>query len=357
MWRSLVTADVTQSRPVADPSSLLEGHFEADSTVTTAIPTTPYYPIAEPPATTGMLAASRRIKRLTETREIRVRTTHRRRKVFARGGVLAGFGLAMVVYPVMGNVVEYHNSAEDVPGVVIGETPTTGYALLGEGPSLIPTVLDLPEVDDQAQALAATTDHYTLSQLLPNCLPPAVYQGENGKLGTDQLCTLPWGTNITMRADAALALAELNEQFKATFGRDICMYQGYRTLDEQYAARSSRGYLAASPGTSMHGMGLAFDLCRGDDSGDPKRWFDANAGAYGFENPGWAQTRKFEPWHWEYKPGTDALGVYGDSGSWGKSTDGAADGTADTVVVPGAVVPAAPTDPTPAPSPTPAPAP
>ena len=81
-----------------------------NAAVTGVIPAGPYRPIAQPVANTGRFGASRRIKRLTETREIRVRTTHKRRKFVARGGVLAGFGLAMVVYPIMGNVVEYHRT-------------------------------------------------------------------------------------------------------------------------------------------------------------------------------------------------------------------------------------------------------
>lgn len=340
-----MTAEATLPRHRSDPEH--QGNFasQRDAVVTTAIPTAGYYPIAEPPATTGIFGASRRIKRLTETREIKVRTTHRRRKLFARGGVLAGFGLAMVVYPIMGNVVEYHASADVVPGVVLGETPTTGYALLGDGPALIPTILDLPNVDDQARALAADDTQYTLSAALPDCLPPAVYEGENGKLAADQLCTLPWGNaTVSMRADAAINLAALNEQFNAKFGRDICLYEGYRSYGDQVATKARRGYMAASPGTSMHGMGLAFDLCDGDFTGAPKTWLDANAAAFGFENPAWAQTRKYEPWHWEYKPGTDALGVYGNSDYWnGAAADGGGDpASAEVPVAPAVVDPVAP---------------
>ena len=345
-----MTAEATLPRHRSDPEHQGGSASQRDAVVTTAIPTAGYYPIAEPPATTGILGASRRIKRLTETREIRVRTTHRRRKVFARGGVLAGFGLAMVVYPVMGNVVEYHPSADVVPGVVLGETPSTGFALLGDGPALIPTVLDLPNVDDQAKALAADDTQYTLSAL-PNCVLPAVYEGENGKLGADQLCTLPWGNaEVSMRADAAMNLAALNEQFYAKFGRNICLYEGYRSYGDQVATKARRGYLAAAPGSSMHGMGLAFDLCDGDYTGASKTWLDANAASFGFENPAWAQTRKYEPWHWEYKPGTDALGVYGNSDYWnGAAADGSGEPAAE-VPATSVVEPAAP-EPTVAPRP------
>lgn len=96
----------------------------------------------------------------------------------------------------------------------------------------------------------------------------------------------------------------------------------------------------------MHGMGVAFDLCPGDDNGAPKAWFDATAAAYGFDNPDWAKFRKFEPWHWEYKPATDALDAYGSSTYF--APDG---GTTVTDTAPAAPAPAAP-----APVVTPAPA-
>lgn len=282
------------------------------------------------PVTTKL--GSRRIKRLTETREIRVRTTHRRRKFLTRGGVLSGFALSMLVYPMFGNVVEYQNVAESLPGVVAGETPTTAHALLDDGPSLIPTVLDLPSVDDQAQALAVSSAEtpYTISSLLPNCTIPVSFDGEtNGNIPADHLCQL-WNDQY-MRADAALALAQLNEQFKAAFGRDMCIQQGYRSYAEQVRIKALRGYLAASPGTSMHGYGLAFDLCSGDDTGATWAWLEENAGTFEFINPDWAKFRKYEPWHWEYIPGVNATGLYGSAGVDGSGTGSDVNVTGDTL--------------------------
>ena len=298
---------------------------------------------------------SRRIKRITETQEIQIRTTHRRRKLLTRSGVLAGFGLAMFVYPVMGNVVSYQDAIEHVPGVVVGEAPTTGHALLGNGPTLIPSRLPLPSVDDQAHFMA-TSEKYQVSSILPDCLPHAEYPGENGKLDPSLLCTL-WDGNV-MRADAALALAQLNEQFKSYFGRNLCIRQGYRTYEEQVATKRLRGYLAATPGKSVHGWGLAFDLCDGDDRGAPKAWLDANAATYGFENPDWAKWRKYEPWHWEYMPGTQALGVYG--AAYWEGDGGLGDGAEPPTSTGGSTAPAPdqtepPADQRPSPTPEPVP--
>ncbi len=349
--------DLDAGSPVSPQET--PGHM--NEAATEAMPVQAYRPIAKAPSSRGSTQFSRRIRRLTETHEIRIRTTHRRRKVLARGGVLAGFGLAMVVYPVMGNVVEYHSAVETIPGVVLGETPTTGHALLGGGPALIPTVVALPSVDDQTQALAVASEKYSTSSRLPDCNMPSDFDGTNGQLSTDQLCKL-WGSGNYLRADAALALAELNAQFKAKFGRNLCLQEGYRSYSDQVRIRALRGYLAASPGTSMHGWGLAFDLCRGDDSGAPKAWLDANAGAFSFENPDWAKYRKYEPWHWEYTPGVKAKISYGDDTYWaaGGGSDGGSSSTdtePDPVTAPDPVTPPKTTTTAPAPVVTPAPEP
>lgn len=329
-----MTAEATWSAPVGDPAL---GGTEAVSAV------------GEAPRTQGFATyLPRKYRRQVETQEIQVRTSARRRKLVTRSGVLAGFGLAMIVYPVMGNVVTYANSVEQVPGVIVGQTPTTGHALLGDGPSLVAANLPLPTVDDQA-TLMAMSAKYQVSDVLPDCLPASSYSTDNGRLPASELCSL-WNPSVRLRADAALALAQLNEQFKAHFGRDMCLSAGYRTYEEQVVTKRTKGYLAATPGTSMHGYGLAFDLCSSDDSGAPFKWMSDNAGAFGFENPYWARTRKYEPWHWEYVPGTSQY--YGNYDSW--YADGGNDGGTDvTVEEPTSADPAPVVTPTPVVTPAP----
>lgn len=319
-----LSLEVTLSRHSSDPShseSELQRHLYPHTTGT--IPTVAletYRPVAEPPVDTDSIGPSRKIKRLTQTREIRIRTTHRRRKYVARGGVLAGFGLAMVVYPLMGNVVQYHSTVSAIPGVVVGESPSTGHALLGDGPRLIPTVLEVPSDKEQTMALAANTEELQISDALPGCVEPASYAGENGMLSADQLCNL-WD-DFYLRADAAIAFASMNAQFYAEFGRNICLSDTYRSYSEQVAIKAKKGYLAAPPGKSLHGLGLAVDLCRGEYTGAPGDWLDNNAEAYGYWNPTWHKTQVYEPWHWEYKIGVEATGAYDGGGYW--AADGAA---------------------------------
>ncbi len=61
----------------------------------------------------------------------------------------------------------------------------------------------------------------------------------------------------------------------------------------------------------MHGYGLAIDLCQGDMYGATRVWLNENAATWGWENPSWAKTTKYEPWHWEYEPATTAMDLYG----------------------------------------------
>jgi len=149
-------------------------------------------------------------------------------------------------------------------------------------------------------------------QPIPGCDPSARAAGLNGRLATKDLCTL-WDGHTKLRADAASALAELNSVYVAKFGADMCLASGYRTLQQQYAVKAQKGGLAAPPGKSNHGWGLAVDFCGGMTSGKVWAWLNENAGTYGFENPSWARpggSGPYERWHWEYTKGVKADGEY-----------------------------------------------
>jgi hypothetical protein len=147
--------------------------------------------------------------------------------------------------------------------------------------------------------------------VLPGCDGVAkITNAANGQLPDSSLCTL-WNPKHRLRADAAVALAKLNVAYKQHFGNNICLTDSYRTISEQRRLRAVKPALAAVPGTSEHGWGLAVDLCDGVESGTGARfqWLRANAAAYGWENPAWAQVGgggPHEPWHWEYVVGESA---------------------------------------------------
>jgi zinc D-Ala-D-Ala carboxypeptidase len=82
-------------------------------------------------------------------------------------------------------------------------------------------------------------------------------------------------------------------------GVHIGITDSYRPYAEQVdlARRKglySQGGLAAKPGTSEHGWGMATDL---DLNSKAQTWMRANAEKYGF-----SENVPREPWHWEFKP-------------------------------------------------------
>jgi len=103
---------------------------------------------------------------------------------------------------------------------------------------------------------------------------------------------------------------------------------GDRTYARQVSLKAEKGNLAATPGTSNHGWGLAVDTHYYDSNGKKKslsfsgeayKWLFINASKYNWENPYWAQKpsvseelgrpcvapagkrcgSKKEVWHWE----------------------------------------------------------
>ncbi|WP_402466584.1 M15 family metallopeptidase [Isoptericola aurantiacus] len=190
------------------------------------------------------------------------------------------------------------------------------------GPSTLALLQSGSTAPSTASAIAAaprerTVDVASRSTVardpLPECDAAAPVDGTNGQLADHSLCDL-WQSGEQLRPDAAVALSALNEAFNARFGRDLCLVDSYRSLSSQYAVKASRGYLAATPGTSMHGWGLAIDLCSKETgSADVYQWLWDNGPAYGWENPPWAQrggSGKYEPWHFEYRAGVEEISVW-----------------------------------------------
>ncbi|MFC5287668.1 D-alanyl-D-alanine carboxypeptidase family protein [Actinokineospora guangxiensis] len=125
----------------------------------------------------------------------------------------------------------------------------------------------------------------------------------NGLIPQAALCRIGVGTHA-LRCDAAAAYQAMSQAFAGAFGGPLCITDSYRTFAAQVRLYGAKPALAAVPGTSNHGWGMAVDLCGGAQSfGSPQyRWLAANAGAFGWSNPAWAQPGRGreEPWHWEY---------------------------------------------------------
>jgi hypothetical protein len=83
-------------------------------------------------------------------------------------------------------------------------------------------------------------------------------------------------------------------------GFDLSITDSYRSYEQQVDLADRKGLyrnggLAAVPGTSNHGWGLAVDA----DVRDPALldWMRTNAPRYG-----WVEASPREPWHWEFRP-------------------------------------------------------
>jgi LAS superfamily LD-carboxypeptidase LdcB len=130
----------------------------------------------------------------------------------------------------------------------------------------------------------------------------------NGDIPADVLCGVAFDSDVLVRCDAAADLERLNAAFRERFGHDISISDSYRDYAGQVLARDTRGDLAATPGTSNHGRGLAIDLDGFGDLGQFDRpyyvWMSAHAADYGWLHPTYMDpggTGPLEPWHWEYK--------------------------------------------------------
>lgn len=131
---------------------------------------------------------------------------------------------------------------------------------------------------------------------------PQTTAGANGRIPAEDLCELPEG--FLLRGDAAAAWSRLSAAYERRFGEPVCITDGYRDLAAQQRLAAVKPGLAARPGTSNHGWGVAVDLCGGIErfGTTTHRWMSENAGAFGWVNPGWAREHgsRPEPWHWEY---------------------------------------------------------
>lgn len=131
----------------------------------------------------------------------------------------------------------------------------------------------------------------------PLAPPPELVVYGNGAVPAEALA--PVGeTNHRLFAPAANGLTALIEDAAAD-GVDIGITDSYRPLavQERLAREKglySQGGLAAVPGTSNHGWGVATDLDL-DTAG--LAWMRENAWRYGF-----VEDVPREPWHWTYRP-------------------------------------------------------
>lgn len=334
--RVVVDVDTLEVRRVVDhrpPVAAAATAPVAPAPTALAAPTGPPEAVPAPTrASRGAQAPSPYMRR-SELRRLEARASKRSSSTLSvpQVGIASALGLATIAAPLSGAL-----TAPGQAGANQLSSGTTISAAVVAAPEAVAppnlrfprTVPDAPNVVEAARVVVDDTKLTSVPQaltppsrllvtradrssggraVLPGCdgvVPASARSASNGRLPASALCTL-WDRNEKLRADAAVAFAKLNVAYKQEFKKDICVTDSYRTLSEQYTVKSLRGGFAAAPGTSEHGWGLAVDLCGGSAVARTATftWLRANAPRYGWDNPGWAQTTLYEPWHWEYVAG------------------------------------------------------
>ncbi|GAB4085471.1 hypothetical protein GCM10028784_21010 [Myceligenerans cantabricum] len=152
--------------------------------------------------------------------------------------------------------------------------------------------------------LTSATDTMLAAQDEISC-PAAdqLWTPESGRLPDQRLAPIPWDTGYRVRADVLDSLVALNTAYRTAFGTDLTINSAYRTLDDQTGLYDPSSPIAAAPGCSTHGLGVAVDLGGGIQTFGSAQytWMKANAAAHGWVHPRWAEPngRVPEAWHWQ----------------------------------------------------------
>ncbi|HMO11933.1 MAG TPA: M15 family metallopeptidase, partial [Actinotalea sp.] len=140
-------------------------------------------------------------------------------------------------------------------------------------------------------------------------VPAESGDGSNGNLPRSAMTPLSWcvdsaGNEQWLRSDAAAALVRMNEAFRTAFGENIAIDLSYRSYDDQVLAKQLFGRLAATPGTSNHGWGTAFDTWEWpayDFGSERYTWLVENGPGYGGYCPAATEPGNPEYWHYEFR--------------------------------------------------------
>lgn len=157
-------------------------------------------------------------------------------------------------------------------------------------------------------ATVAVSLAVVLGSVAPISSPPAqaAWGGHsNGQIPASAMSSV---AGHLFKTDAANSLAAMKAAYESALNRTLIINDGYRDLTGQWAAWNNYqngGNLAAYPGTSNHGWGLAVDFggeVYSSSNSVGHRWLQANAAAYGWKWTG-RTFRQVENWHWEYVGG------------------------------------------------------
>lgn len=196
--------------------------------------------------------------------------------------------------------VQARISAIEAKVAALSQGMGRGESTTGTGPGIDGvSLLRASSFSDAYSTAAAQLDAVAPADPGGRVSPPAALAAYgNGHIPAEALAPIGIGAH-RLWAPAASAFQAMRDD-AARAGVSIGVTDSYRPYDEQVDLAKRKGLyrdggLAAVPGTSAHGWGLALDVDV-DDAG--LAWLRSNAGRYGF-----AETTPREPWHWEYRAG------------------------------------------------------
>lgn len=176
-------------------------------------------------------------------------------------------------------------------------------AVLAETPGDIAVEADEADADPASDPTATEGVDEAATPVGTCPEPDQVWSAENGHLSSSELAQIPFASGHYVRSDVVGGLAELNAAYAAEFGVNLTINSSYRTYAEQEALYDPSSDTAAPPGCSNHGTGLAIDIGGGVQTFGSAQydWLKANAEAYGWVHPPFAEPsgRNPEPWHWQ----------------------------------------------------------
>lgn len=179
-----------------------------------------------------------------------------------------------------------------------GSGMVSGAALGGGTQRALPSVASVASIQAAIAGAAGPAGNRGIGGYGTLVPPASLTAYGNGRLPDEALVAVGQSGH-RLYAPAAASFQSMVSAAKAE-GIDIRITDSYRTYDQQLdlADRKglySNGGLAAEPGTSPHGWGMAIDA----DVRDARTldWIRTNGPRFG-----WVETTPREPWHWEFRP-------------------------------------------------------
>jgi hypothetical protein len=139
---------------------------------------------------------------------------------------------------------------------------------------------------------------------------PWAAQFQNGDVAAKKLMIDFDGEGHFLQPSAARSLQAFAHEFELAFGAEFTISEAFRDIPTQQRLydlwRTGKGNVAAVPGTSSHGQGLAVDINSwvygSSQYTDRHRWLRENAPRFGWS---WELVGKpsGEPWHFNYVGG------------------------------------------------------